>query len=76
MQITRHLVSRRNVLTGIAAAPALAVTGAPIGARAEDIDAKRPAQKLHSRTRKVRSSSSWGRARGLFQVFRAAWPQA
>src|SRR6516164_2231511 len=39
MQITRHSVSRRNVLTGIAAAPALAVTGAPIGARAEDIDA-------------------------------------
>jgi ribonuclease BN (tRNA processing enzyme) len=39
MQVARRLVSRRNVLTGIAAAPTLVVAAAPIGARAEDIDA-------------------------------------
>ena len=39
MQITRRLVSRRNVLTGIAAAPTLAVAGAPIGVLAEEVDA-------------------------------------
>ena len=39
MQNTRRSVSRRNVLTGIAAAPTLAVAGAPTGVRAEDIDA-------------------------------------
>ena len=38
MQIARHLVSRRNVLTGIAAAPTLAVAGAPIGVLAEEVD--------------------------------------
>src|SRR5215469_11580006 len=39
MQITRRLVSRRNVLTGIAAAPTLALAGAPIGVLAEEVDA-------------------------------------
>jgi ribonuclease BN (tRNA processing enzyme) len=39
MQNASHFVSRRSLLTGIAAAPTLAVTAAPTIARAEDIDA-------------------------------------
>lgn len=39
MQAATRFISRRNVLSGIAAAPTLAVAGAPGMARAEDIDA-------------------------------------
>jgi ribonuclease BN (tRNA processing enzyme) len=39
MQNARQCVSRRNLLTGIVAAPALAVAAVPTVARAEDIDA-------------------------------------
>ena len=39
MQNATHLVCRRNFLTGIAAAPTLAIAAAPTAARAEDIDA-------------------------------------
>jgi len=39
MQNAGHLVSRRNLLTGIVAAPALAVAAAPTMARAQGIDA-------------------------------------
>ena len=39
MQNARHLVPRRNLLTGIVAASTLAVTAAPRMARGEDIDA-------------------------------------
>ena len=39
MQNAGHLVSRRNLLTGIVAAPTLAVAAAPTMARAEGIDA-------------------------------------
>jgi ribonuclease BN (tRNA processing enzyme) len=39
MQNTGHLISRRNLLTGIVAAPTLAVAAAPTRARAEGIDA-------------------------------------
>src|SRR5262245_63985816 len=39
MQNAGHLVSRRNLLAGIVAAPTLAVAAAPTMARAEGIDA-------------------------------------
>src|SRR6516162_5850389 len=39
MQNAGHLISRRNLLTGIVAAPTLAVAAAPTRARAEGIDA-------------------------------------
>jgi hypothetical protein len=39
MQNAEHLVSRRNLLTGIVAAPTLAVPAAPTMARVEGIDA-------------------------------------
>src|SRR5215468_3985741 len=39
MQNTKHLPSRRNLLTGIVAAPTLAIAAPPATGRAEDIDA-------------------------------------
>jgi ribonuclease BN (tRNA processing enzyme) len=39
MQNATHLVSRRNLLAGIVAAPTLAIAAVPTVARAEDIDA-------------------------------------
>jgi ribonuclease BN (tRNA processing enzyme) len=39
MQNTKHLLSRRNLLTGIGVAPTLAVAAPPTVGRAEDIDA-------------------------------------
>src|SRR5215831_17666285 len=39
MQNTKHLPSRRNLLTGIVAAPTLAIAAPPTTGRAEDIDA-------------------------------------
>ena len=39
MQNATHLICRRNLLTGIVAAPALAIAAAPTAVRAEDIDA-------------------------------------
>jgi len=39
MQNATHLVCRRTLLTGIVAAPTLAIAAAPTAARAEDIDA-------------------------------------
>jgi hypothetical protein len=74
MQNATHLVCRRTLLTGIVAAPTLAIAAAPTAARPEDIEAAAARAKDELQNPKAQLVLL-GTGSGPIQVFRAVWHQ-